>query len=221
MHTNTLKEFHFEVLCIAVVSVAAAYKALPRDQCCSNDSGIETVVSRCMDSYSNPSLSHWKSVVCCPTTRSSHYRGAALTLVWNISAYLIISYCFQNADKYVRNAFMVSVLLYPIAGWLADVYLGRYRVIRCSLWIMWTAAVVHGAVWALKTYIPHYHIIKNISYGAGFIGLSGFQFSTKGYLVKLAVWLVVVVGIAAALEFFCLFYAFGDLLVYFFSLGEM
>ena len=175
MHTNTLKEFHFEVLCIAVVSVAAAYKALPRDQCCSNDSGIETVVSRCMDSYSNPSLSHWKSVVCCPTTRSSHYRGAALTLVWNISAYLIISYCFQNANKYVRNAFMASVLLYPIAGWLADVYLGRYRVIRCSLWIMWTATVVHGAVWALKAYIPHYHIIKNIVYGAGFIGLSGFQ----------------------------------------------
>ena len=27
-------------------------------------------------------------------------------------------------------------LTQPIAGWLADVRIGRYKVIRCSVWIM-------------------------------------------------------------------------------------
>ena len=30
-------------------------------------------------------------------------------------------------------------LFYPLAGFLADVYLGRYRVIHISLWLLWIA----------------------------------------------------------------------------------
>ena len=30
----------------------------------------------------------------------------------------------------------------PLAGWLADVRFGRYKVIRCSMWIMWISAIV-------------------------------------------------------------------------------
>jgi peptide/histidine transporter 3/4 len=30
----------------------------------------------------------------------------------------------------------------PLAGWLADMYLGRYKVIRWSMWIMWTASML-------------------------------------------------------------------------------
>ena len=31
----------------------------------------------------------------------------------------------------------VPQLFYPMAGWIADVHFGRYRVIRLSLWCMW------------------------------------------------------------------------------------
>ena len=52
------------------------------------------------------------------------------------------------------------------------------------------------------------------------------SFLIKRIFVKLAVWLVVVVGIAVAMDFFFFFFlacfsAFWDLLVNFFSLGEM
>ena len=38
--------------------------------------------------------------------------------------------------------FSLPLLLYPLAGWLADVKLGRYRVLKASLWILWASAVV-------------------------------------------------------------------------------
>lgn len=33
-------------------------------------------------------------------------------------------------------------LLYPFAGWLADAKLGRYKVMRYSLWMMWVGSVL-------------------------------------------------------------------------------
>jgi nitrate/nitrite transporter NarK len=43
--------------------------------------------------------------------------------------------------------YMLSIsLILPLAGWLADARIGRYRVIRCSIWIMWIATVLATAV---------------------------------------------------------------------------
>lgn len=36
----------------------------------------------------------------------------------------------------------LTKMLYPLAGWLADAKLGRYRVMRYSLWIMWVGSVL-------------------------------------------------------------------------------
>ena len=33
-------------------------------------------------------------------------------------------------------------LLFPIGGWLADTHFGRYKVIRYSMWIMWTGMIL-------------------------------------------------------------------------------
>ena len=30
----------------------------------------------------------------------------------------------------------------PVAGWLADVWFGRYKIIRCSIWTMWISSVL-------------------------------------------------------------------------------
>ena len=49
----------------------------------------------------------------------------------------------------------------PIAGWLADVYLGRYKVIRCSIWIMWIASVLLVASSVLSQLVDGYYSINN------------------------------------------------------------
>ena len=35
-------------------------------------------------------------------------------------------------------------LLLPIGGWLADAFFGRYKVIRCGMWMMWFGAMLNG-----------------------------------------------------------------------------
>ena len=42
----------------------------------------------------------------------------------------------------IRMWLLVFGLVPPLAGWLADARIGRYKVIRCSILIMWIATVL-------------------------------------------------------------------------------
>ena len=76
-------------------------------------------------------------------------KGAVLVLVWSflaLSCPLIMDALFQSV---VRTPFGFGVLdgvatavLYLLAGWLADVYFGRYKVIRVSILLIWLGSVV-------------------------------------------------------------------------------
>ncbi len=76
-------------------------------------------------------------------------KGAILIVVWG---YLVGSVLHllrdgykDKAKEYVSNTGIIlvcSTLLYPIGGWLADTRLGRYTVIRYSMWIMWFASLL-------------------------------------------------------------------------------
>ena len=94
-------------------------------------------------------------------------KGAFLVLTWNL---LISSYQYtalgslvdsiyklvasrddalrDHLDPWVLTVISVilqtslSKVLYPFAGWLADVKLGRYKVMRLSIWIMWIGSVI-------------------------------------------------------------------------------
>ena len=46
----------------------------------------------------------------------------------------------------------MSMLLYPILGWLADVKCGRYRVIKAGLWTMWLASILFCIASAVFSY---------------------------------------------------------------------
>ena len=37
---------------------------------------------------------------------------------------------------------LCATLLCPVGGWIADAYLGRYKTVRCSIWIMWIGALL-------------------------------------------------------------------------------
>ena len=93
-------------------------------------------------------------------------KGALLILVWNclvmstfqyLTTYPIINIVFHLTAK---NAYSnIWGLTLPIAGWLADVYLKRYKVIRWSILIMWIASVLVAASSVLSQLpvVEHYY----------------------------------------------------------------
>lgn len=82
-----------------------------------------------------------------------------MVLAWNL---LVFSYQYQALDSilklipdYKQNKWhpwkkmstfialeTLPLLLYPLAGWLADTKFGRYRVMKGSIWIMWVACII-------------------------------------------------------------------------------
>jgi peptide/histidine transporter 3/4 len=130
-------------------------------------------------------------------------KGAFMVLAWNM---LVFSYQHQALESilkliphhyewhpwlkmstHIALDHSLPLLLYPLAGWLADTKLGRYRVMKGSIWIMWGASIC-----LLLTHIVQYTFIyvllhnkKNVYfrslpfaivlYIANAIGLAGFQ----------------------------------------------
>lgn len=100
----------------------------------------------------------------------------------------------SKADPWVHgllNAILADCLpklLYPFAGWLADAKLGRYKVMRVSMWIMWVVAVLLLAT-SILSYISMTasssvntdHVIKDtlpvvvVIYIISAIGIAGFH----------------------------------------------
>ena len=74
-------------------------------------------------------------------------KGATLVIFWS---YLILGIYYYGGHAVATQSsnvvyfVMVAVmgLSIPLGGWLADVHYGRYRVISCSLWIMWITSVL-------------------------------------------------------------------------------
>ena len=68
-------------------------------------------------------------------------KGAILVLIWFLiiqSGYYLIRHEFiwrtEVQNMFVpRIGFVVIVIISPLAGWLADVYFGRYKVIKWSI----------------------------------------------------------------------------------------
>ena len=126
--------------------------------------------------------------------------GPLFILLWNIlvfsyqrtalnSLVISISRKFTTVDPWVIALIAAIItdclpqLLYPFAGWIADAKLGRYKVMRYSLWIMWA-----GSILLTLTFILRYTLligeIYNISYTLPMliviyiinaVGISGFH----------------------------------------------
>ena len=117
---------------------------------------------------------------CCKTLyqrRKLKNKGAIVVIIWN---YLVTSLAFYLAlgvSNYEPYFIACSIIL-PFAGWLADVYLGRYKVIRWSMWIMWVGsmlATVSSAVAQMVTSYQHFHTpISLVLLIIASVGLGGY-----------------------------------------------
>ena len=107
-------------------------------------------------------------------------KGAILVLMWN---YLIMSEFYllmhYNEIKYDRVWQLVGGFTLPVAGWLADIYVGRYKLLSCSTWIMWFSTVAATISLTMAQFFEAYSLINGkvflVILVIMAIGLGGFQ----------------------------------------------
>ena len=126
------------------------------------------------------------SACCCNV---KHYQ---IRRVKNKGAVLVlaISYLVTSILYFLKNSAVVVtehlVWLIPfgittaIAGWLTDAFIERYKVIRCSIWIMWLfmiAITVSAVVGQLNKIYHHHdkHIVQTSLFCLISIGFGAFQ----------------------------------------------
>ncbi len=105
--------------------------------------------------------------MCCRPSyriRKLKNKGAILLLVWN---YLVLSVFYYHTvypNKFPSIGRLYSIvwgLSLPIAGCLADVCLGRYKIIRWSILIMWIASILVVVSSILSQFVESYYYAKN------------------------------------------------------------
>ena len=152
--------------------------------------------------------------VCCSRIRRIHSKGAIIVLFWVFLAWTSFFFVGGSADstgvQFVGNGLLnregidltllgkdiplhyvcyatiaiVWVLGTPLAGWLADVRFGRYKVMQVSLWIMWCGILLHSCLYLLHdddqsistngvllTLESTVSFVSLIVYMCGFVGL--------------------------------------------------
>ena len=110
-------------------------------------------------------------------------KGAILVLVWNFMAFFIVncvSVQIETSNDLIHAViFAVIAILMPVAGWLADVRFGRYKVICWSMWTMWISTMLlsmsYVVVSIMELQNDHtYEKIALVLIGLYAIGVGGF-----------------------------------------------
>ena len=120
---------------------------------------------------------------CCKSSchiRRLNNRGALLILLWSFLAAGVFKFSeIQNRGLVFNIQLVVGGLTLPIAGWLADIYFGRYKIINWSMWTMWVAFILATASSVVAQFVDAYNNISSYVNGVlmaiGAIGFGGFQ----------------------------------------------
>ena len=92
-------------------------------------------------------------------------------------------------ESLILNLFYLSAgrLFYPVAGIIADSYLGRYNVINVGLWLIWVAyainAVVFSFLWLIPSRLQIGHAYKYIVAIASMFLFSAGSGSVEGTII--------------------------------------
>ena len=108
-------------------------------------------------------------------------KGAILILVWNFLLINVYNYPAVYTNRPNGHAIETIALSFtlPLAGWLADVHFGRYKVIRWSMWIMWVGsmlATVSSIVVQLAdhSYSKVFELLTVVFFSIATIGFGGY-----------------------------------------------
>ena len=105
-------------------------------------------------------------------------KGAILVLVWNFlvtSVYYYLYYKSVTHETFCPTCFQLILLPTGIvvlfAGWLADVYVERYKVLRWSIIIMWISSLLLTTTFVIEnivTFTNYYQLVFLFSLGIGY-----------------------------------------------------
>ena len=135
------------------------------------------------------SLSGKHFSICCKTgvhpTLLKH-KGAILVLIWSFLGISVYHYyTLSRTENPVQpkvqsllnpGEILAAGIFFPIGGWLADAYFGRYKIILCGMWIMWLGAILNGVSLVVSRVVtiygasgdPWVSLFSKILMGAGF-----------------------------------------------------
>ena len=105
-------------------------------------------------------------------------KGAILVLVWNFlvtNVYYYLYYKSVTPETFCPTCFQLILLPTGIvvlfAGWLADVYVERYKVLRWSIIIMWISSLLLTTTFVIEkivTFTNYYQLVFLFSLGIGY-----------------------------------------------------
>ena len=108
-------------------------------------------------------------------------KGAILVLAWTFVPFAVFISPIPGALLNKQILIAIGTLGLPLAGCLSDVCLGRYRVIRYSMWIMWFSLIIGNILLDIDKYLQELQMMKYVEYipaGLGVLGMSGVIGST-------------------------------------------
>ena len=149
---------------------------------------------------SSPSSSSFSSLhslpwrTCCLPSyrlRSVRSRGARLVLLWNLFSFMVY-YQLGGANgesdllnhtphlrDYALTVLGLLFLLYPLAAWLADVWIGRSRAVRGSMVLLWALSLAGAGGLLLREAVGGGAALDSavlpLVFCAMALGLAGFQ----------------------------------------------
>ena len=104
------------------------------------------------------------------SAKESFHRG----IFYLISEYISNPSNCQKNDRNFLILFSLSIL-FPIAGWFTDAFIGRYKIIKISMIVMWISSILFCLIPLL-----HYHVSAMVYFHRLVIillciGFGGFQ----------------------------------------------
>jgi peptide/histidine transporter 3/4 len=120
-----------------------------------------------------------------------------LVLTWNLllscfeTIFLLILVSNDNETQSIlifpvgyALYFIAKLILYPLAGWLTDVYLGRYLVMKCSMIILWISCLIFLTDRIIHSIFPDHPadtVLEIIVFAVNTVGFAGFNVNVLLY----------------------------------------
>ncbi len=89
-------------------------------------------------------------------TMKIQHKRLLLFSLWNITCFIVLLYSGFAAHSDFIICLSVFVATLPLAGWLADVHVGRYKVIHYSLWILCGSSILYHILLLSDPYMNEY-----------------------------------------------------------------